>query len=100
MASDHDRKRSDLQREVADEEVYELPCSVPFKVFLRPDPDAEQRVIDACSQAAGVHLDAERQPSSKGNFVCLRLTLHASRMAQISAVRDAINTDPAVIMAL
>lgn len=83
-----------------DEAVYSLPCRVPFKVFLRPDANAEQALISSCRDAAGAHIDAERQPSTKGNFICLRLTLHASEYEQIRAVRAAIAADSAVIMAL
>lgn len=85
---------------VEDEAVYTLPCRVPFKVFLRPDADAEHALIAACREAAGARIDAERRPSRKGSFICLRLTLHASRHEQIRRVRAAIAADGAVIMAL
>lgn len=101
MASDPDKPtRPQGPPHVEDEAVYKLPCRVPFKVFLRPDADAEQALIAACREAAGVHIDAERQPSRKGNFICLRLTLHASRHEQIRRVRAAIAADASVIMAL
>lgn len=99
MASDADKAKPRSPR-VDDETVYSLPCRVPFKVFLRPDANAEQALISACREAAGVHIDAERQPSRKGNFICLRLTLHASEHGQIKRVREAIAADDAVIMAL
>lgn len=99
MASDPDKATGGPPR-VEEEAVYQLPCRVPFKVFLRPDTAAEQSLIDSCREAAGVHLDAERQPSSKGNFICLRLTLHASEHDQIRRVRTAISAHSAVIMAL
>lgn len=99
MASDAD-KPSGSPPQVDDEAVYTLPCRVPFKVFLRPDANAEQALITACREAAGVHIEAERQPSRKGNFICLRLTLHASEHDQIRRVRAAIAADSSVIMAL
>lgn len=99
MASDPDKPKVSGPQ-VDDEAVYKLPCRVPFKVFLRPDANAEQALISACREAAGVHIDAERQPSRKGNFMCLRLTLHASEHDQIRRVRAAIAADTSVIMAL
>lgn len=99
MASDPDKPTGNSPR-VDEEAVYTLPCRVPFKVFLRPDANAEQALITACREAAGVHIDAERQPSRKGNFICLRLTLHASEHDQIRRLRAAIAADASVIMAL
>lgn len=85
---------------VPDEAVYELPCSVPFKVFIRPDDTAEARLIERCRAATDAEIDWERQPSRNGNFVCLRILLHATDMAHIAQIRDAIAADESVLMAL
>jgi len=85
---------------VPDEAVYELPCTVPFKVFIRPDDSAEARLIERCRSATEAEIDWERQPSRNGNFVCLRIRLHATKMAHIAEVRGAIAADDAVLMAL
>ncbi|MHA7833785.1 MAG: DUF493 family protein [Algiphilus sp.] len=85
---------------VPDEAVYTLPCTVPFKVFLRPDERAEQQLLQRCRAATAATIDCERQPSRNGNFVCLRLQVHATEMEHIAQVRAAIAADPSVLMAL
>ncbi len=85
---------------VPDEAVYTLPCTVPFKVFVRPDEAVEQRLLARCRAATEATIECERQPSRNGNFVCLRLRLHATEMDHIAQVRAAIAAESSVLMAL
>lgn len=85
---------------VPDEAVYALPCTVPFKVFIRPDDTAEARLIERCQSATEATIEWERQPSRNGNFVCLRISLHATKLDHIAQIRAAIAADEAVLMAL
>lgn len=78
----------------------DFPCRVPFKVFLRPDGDAEQRLHAACEQAADARIECERQPSRNARYVCLRLTLTATSAEQLDAVKRAIAAEDAVLLAL
>ena len=85
---------------VPDEAVYTLPCTVPFKIFVRPDESAEQALLARCRAATEATIECERQPSRNGNFVCLRLRLHATKLEHIAQVRAAIAAESSVLMAL
>lgn len=80
----------------------DYPCPYPIKVFLRPDSTVEAALAERVrgELAPGAGLEIERQPSSKGGYVCLTLRFDVQSASHAERVADAVRTSDGVLMAI
>lgn len=78
------------------------PCLYPVKVFLRPDAEAEARLVAQlrAELAPGAALEVERRPSANARYVCLTLRFTAQDAAQVERIATRLRSAPGVLMAL
>lgn len=78
------------------------PCAFPVKVFIRPEPEVEERVQELVRghlQPQAL-LEVERRSSSTGKYLCLTLTFIAEDEAHLTRITAAIGADPGVVLSL
>ena len=82
------------------ETLLEFPCRFPIKVMGRDTPEFRPDVLAIITQHAGEILedDVRTQPSSKGSFVSLTVTITAESRQQLDDVYLALQADEHVMM--
>jgi putative lipoic acid-binding regulatory protein len=84
------------------ESLIEYPCDFPIKVMCV----AQEGLIDAISAVAMAHdphfkpESIATRPSSKGNYMGLTITVHATSREQLDSVYMALSSHPMVKMVL
>ncbi len=82
------------------ETLLEFPCRFPIKVMGRDTPEFRPDVLAIITQHAGKipEDDVRTQPSSKGSFVSLTVTITAESRQQLDDVYLALQADEHVMM--
>ncbi len=82
------------------ETLLEFPCRFPIKVMGRDTPKFRPDVLAIITQHAGEipKDDGRTQPSSKGSFVSLTVTITAESRQQLDDVYLALQADEHVMM--
>lgn len=82
------------------ETLLEFPCRFPIKVMGRDTPEFRPDVLAIIIQHAGEipEDDVRTQPSSKGSFVSLTVTITAESRQQLDDVYLALQADEHVMM--
>lgn len=82
------------------ETLLEFPCRFPIKVMGRDTPEFRPDVLAIITQHAGEipKDDVRTQPSSKGSFVSLTVTITAESRQQLDDVYLALQADEHVMM--
>ena len=84
------------------ETLLEFPCRFPIKVMGRDTPEFRPDVLAVITAHAGEIPtgDVRMQPSSKGSFVSLTVTITAESRQQLDEVYLALQDDEKVMMVL
>ncbi len=84
------------------ETLLEFPCQFPIKVMGRDTPEFRPDVLAIITEHAGEipEDDVRMQPSSKGSFVSLTVTITAESRQQLDKVYLALQADEQVMMVL
>ena len=84
------------------ETLLEFPCRFPIKVMGRDTPEFRPDVLVIITEHAGEirEDDVRMQPSSKGSFVSLTVTITAESRQQLDEVYLALQADEQVMMVL
>ena len=84
------------------ETLLEFPCRFPIKVMGRDTPEFRPDVLDIITEHAGEISadDVRMQPSSKGSFVSLTVTITAESRQQLDEVYLELQADEQVMMVL
>jgi hypothetical protein len=84
------------------ETLLEFPCRFPIKVMGRDTPAFRPDVLTIITEHAGEipKDDVRMQPSSKGSFVSLTVTITAESRQQLDDVYLALQADEQVMMVL
>ena len=84
------------------ETLLEFPCRFPIKVMGRDTPEFRPDVLAIITERAGEipEDDVRMQPSSKGSFVSLTVTITADNRQQLDEVYLALQADEQVMMVL
>ncbi len=84
------------------ETLLEFPCRFPIKVMGRDTPEFRPDVLAIITEHAGEirEDDVRMQPSSKGSFVSLTVTITAESRQQLDEVYLALQADEQVMMVL
>lgn len=91
-----------MDKEQQDAPKIEFPCEYPIKVVGRAAPDYEQFVIDIFKKHV-VDLDLDKvevQPSSKGTFCSVRITITATGVDQLKAIHMELQASGRVSMVI
>lgn len=89
-------------QEQQDEPKIVFPCEYPIKVVGRAAPDYEQFVIGIFRKHV-VDLDLNKvtvQPSSKGTFCSVRITITATGVDQLKAIHAELQASGRVSMVI
>jgi hypothetical protein len=84
------------------ETLLEFPCRFPIKVMGRDTPEFRPDVLAIITEHAGEisENDVRMQPSSKGSFVSLTVTITAESRQQLDEVYLELQADEQVMMVL
>jgi hypothetical protein len=79
-----------------------FPCDYPVKVFLKPDPAVEDRLVEVVrSQLPGSSdLTVGRHFSRAGRYLCLTFRFTAQSADEARRVGAALRDEPGVILSL
>ena len=82
--------------------LLKFPTSFPIKVMGRDTPEFHAVVEDILARHAGpLHtLEITRQPSRKGRFISVTVTIDAQSRAQLDAIYKELSAHELVLMAL
>jgi len=82
------------------ETLLEFPCRFPIKVMGRDTPEFRPGILAIITEHAGEipEDDVRTQPSSKGSFVSLTVTITAEGRQQLDDVYLALQADEHVMM--
>ncbi|MGL5947776.1 MAG: DUF493 family protein YbeD [Aeromonas sp.] len=72
------------------DELLEFPCKFPFKVLGLADPRLPEQVVAVLQQHAPGTYHPTVQPSSKGNYHSVRVTVVAQNKAHLEAMYTAL----------
>ncbi|AZU49309.1 TPA: DUF493 family protein YbeD [Aeromonas hydrophila] len=72
------------------DELLEFPCKFPFKVLGVADPALSDMVVEVLQQHAPGTYSPTVQPSSKGNYHSVRVTVTAQSKEHIEAMYTAL----------
>ena len=72
------------------DELLEFPCKFPFKVHGVADPALPDMVVEVLQQHAPGTYSPTVQPSSKGNYHSVRVTVTAQSKEHIEAMYTAL----------
>ena len=72
------------------DELLEFPCKFPFKVLGVADPALPDMVVEVLQQHAPGTYSPTVQPSSKGNYHSVRVTVTAQSKEHIEAMYTAL----------
>ena len=72
------------------DELLEFPCKFPFKVLGVADPALPEMVVEVLQQHAPGTYSPTVQPSSKGNYHSVRVTVTAQSKEHIEAMYTAL----------
>ncbi|MFQ2320288.1 DUF493 family protein YbeD [Aeromonas dhakensis] len=72
------------------DELLEFPCKFPFKVLGVADPALPDMVVEVLQQYAPGTYSPTVQPSSKGNYHSVRVTVTAQSKEHIEAMYTAL----------
>ncbi|WP_421187242.1 DUF493 family protein YbeD [Aeromonas enteropelogenes] len=72
------------------DELLEFPCKFPFKVLGVADPALPDMVVKVLQQHAPGTYSPTVQPSSKGNYHSVRVTVTAQSKEHIEAMYTAL----------
>lgn len=72
------------------DELLEFPCKFPFKVLGVADPALPDMVVEVLQQHAPGAYSPTVQPSSKGNYHSVRVTVTAQSKEHIEAMYTAL----------
>ena len=72
------------------DELLEFPCKFPFKVLGVADPELPEMVVEVLQQHAPGTYSPTVQPSSKGNYHSVRVTVTAQSKEHIEAMYHAL----------
>lgn len=73
------------------DELLEFPCKFPFKVLGIADPALPDQVVEVLQQHAPGTYSPTVQPSSKGNYHSVRVTVTAQSKEHIEAMYHALS---------
>lgn len=73
------------------DELLEFPCKFPFKVLGVADPALPDMVVEVLQQHAPGTYSPTVQPSSKGNYHSVRVTVTAQSKEHIEAMYTALD---------
>ena len=84
------------------ETLLEFPCRFPIKVMGRDTLEFRPDILATITEHAGEipEDDVRMQPSSKGSFVSLTVTITAESRRQLDEVYLALQADEQVMMVL
>lgn len=84
------------------ETLMEFPCAFPLKVFVKPEDDVEQQILDLLEPHVGkLPLSAcQRKISRTGKYMALTVNFTATSKPQVDAVFAALGDTPLVVMAM
>ncbi len=84
------------------ETLLEFPCRFPIKVMGRDIPEFHPDVLAIITKHAGEISadDVHTQPSSKGSFVSLSVTITVENRQQLNDVYSALQANEQVMMVL
>ena len=72
------------------DELLEFPCKFPFKVLGVADPALPDQVVEVLQQHAPGTYSPTGQPSTKGNYHSVRVTVTAQSKEHIEAMYTAL----------
>ncbi len=72
------------------DELLEFPCKFPFKVLGVADPALPDQVVEVLQQHTPGTYSPTVQPSSKGNYHSVRVTVTAQSKEHIEAMYHAL----------
>lgn len=72
------------------DELLEFPCKFPFKVLGVADPSLPERIVEVLQQHAPGTYSPTVQPSAKGNYHSVRVTVTAHSKEHIEAMYTAL----------
>ena len=82
------------------DELLEFPCKFPFKVLGVADPALPERVVEVLQQHAPGTYSPTVQPSSKGNYHSVSITITATHIEQVETLYEELGNIEIVRMVL
>ncbi|MBL4763396.1 MAG: DUF493 domain-containing protein [Gammaproteobacteria bacterium] len=85
-----------------EETLLEFPCDFPIKAFGKQNDDFDVFVVELVRR----HVPdlgegaVTTNTSTKGKYLCVTVTIHATSKAQIDAIYKELTDDKRVVMAL
>ena len=84
---------------MADDTLLTFPCDLPIKIFGRNEPAFRDAALAIVRAHYPAHTVAE-QPSRKGNYLSLTVTVHADSREQVDALYAALVASDDVLIVL
>lgn len=84
------------------ETLMEFPCAFPLKVFVKPEDDIEQQILDLLEPHVGKlpRSACQRKISRTGKYMALTVNFTATSKPQVNAVFAALHDSPLVVMSM
>lgn len=84
------------------ETLMEFPCAFPLKVFVKPEDDVEQQLLDLLEPHVGKlpRSACQRKISRTGKYMSLTINFTATSKPQVDAVFATLGESPLVVMAM
>lgn len=85
---------------MSEDSALSFPCDLPIKVFGRNDDDFRAAALEIVRAHYGEAHRVSEQPSRRGSYVSLTITVRAASQAEIDAVYHALVANEHVLMVL